>query len=110
MEQGRLHDLAATEGEQLLDQPRRPVDGHLNLRERLEHRVILGDVEPRELHEMVGQVPNVVFPGGAVVESTDSEGFALPQSRVAVYYGAADTVVCVAYTTVEELIDAARAQ
>ena len=82
----------------------------LDAPEKLVARGRYNILEPRELHEMVGQVPNVVFPGGAVVESTDSEGFALPQSRVAVYYGAADTVVCVAYTTVEELIDAARAQ
>ncbi len=65
-------------------------------------------LEPREIHEMVGQVPNVVFPSGAVVEATDSEGFARPGSRVSVYYGAADTSVCVAYATVEELIDATR--
>ena len=52
---------------------------------------------------MVGQVPNVVFPGGATVQKKDDEGFALPESRVLVYYGAADTCVCLALTTIEDL-------
>ena len=30
-------------------------------------------LEPRELYELVGQVPNVVFPSGAVVERGDGE-------------------------------------
>jgi beta-1,4-mannooligosaccharide/beta-1,4-mannosyl-N-acetylglucosamine phosphorylase len=66
-------------------------------------------LEPRELYEMVGQVPNVVFPGGAIVHKNDDDGFALPESRVLVYYGAADTCVCLALTTIEDLIAAARA-
>ncbi|MEK7667444.1 MAG: glycoside hydrolase family 130 protein [Gemmatimonadota bacterium] len=63
-------------------------------------------LEPREPYEMVGQVPNVVFPGGMIVERTDAEGFALPESPVHVYYGAADTCVGLATTTVRELIEA----
>jgi beta-1,4-mannooligosaccharide/beta-1,4-mannosyl-N-acetylglucosamine phosphorylase len=63
-------------------------------------------LEPREPYEMVGQVPNVVFPGGMIVERTDAEGFALPESPVYVYYGAADTCVGLATTTVRELIAA----
>jgi beta-1,4-mannooligosaccharide/beta-1,4-mannosyl-N-acetylglucosamine phosphorylase len=55
---------------------------------------------------MVGQVPNVVFPGGMIVERWDDEGFALPESRVRVYYGAADTCVGLATATVAELIGA----
>jgi predicted GH43/DUF377 family glycosyl hydrolase len=66
-------------------------------------------LEPRELYELTGQVPNVVFPSGAIVEDVDAEGFADPESRVLVYYGAADTSVCVAYTTVNELLEAADA-
>ncbi len=66
-------------------------------------------LEPREIYELIGQVPNVVFPGGAVVEKNDSSGFALPDSRVLVYYGAADTSVCLAHATTAQLIDAARA-
>jgi predicted GH43/DUF377 family glycosyl hydrolase len=63
-------------------------------------------LEPREMYEMVGQVPNVVFPSGMIVEKFDKNGFALPQSEVKIYYGAADTVVGLATTTVQELINA----
>ncbi len=65
-------------------------------------------LEPRELYELTGQVPNVVFPSGMIVETYDEEGFALPESKALVYYGAADTVVGLATATVEELIDAAK--
>jgi beta-1,4-mannooligosaccharide/beta-1,4-mannosyl-N-acetylglucosamine phosphorylase len=63
-------------------------------------------LEPRELWEMVGQVPNVVFPGGMIVERYDADGFALPASPVRVYYGAADTCVGLATSTVGELLGA----
>jgi beta-1,4-mannooligosaccharide/beta-1,4-mannosyl-N-acetylglucosamine phosphorylase len=63
-------------------------------------------LEPREPYEMVGQVPNVVFPGGMVVEEHDAEGYALPESPVHLYYGAADTCVGLATTTVADLIRA----
>lgn len=66
-------------------------------------------LEPRELYEVTGQVPNVVFPSGAVAEDVDEKGFAAMGSRVSVYYGAADTSVCVAYATIKDLIEAARA-
>ncbi|QUI23662.1 glycoside hydrolase family 130 protein [Vallitalea pronyensis] len=52
---------------------------------------------PRELYECVGDVPNVVFPCAAL---TDSE-----TGRIAIYYGGADTVTCLAYAQVDELID-----
>lgn len=64
-------------------------------------------LEPREPYELCGQVPNVVFPSGLVVEEFDAEGFALPASAVRVYYGAADTSVGVAVSTVAELLEAA---
>ncbi|MCK7469599.1 MAG: hypothetical protein MZU95_01420 [Desulfomicrobium escambiense] len=63
-------------------------------------------LEPREPYELCGQVPNVVFPSGMVVEEFDAEGFALPASPVKVYYGAADTAVGLAVTTVGELLAA----
>ncbi|MFZ5979959.1 MAG: glycoside hydrolase family 130 protein [Candidatus Zixiibacteriota bacterium] len=66
-------------------------------------------LEPREPYEQVGQVPNVVFPGGMIVEQYDREGYAMPDSPVRVYYGAADTCVALAHTTVRELLDACRA-
>lgn len=51
---------------------------------------------PEELYECVGQVPNVVFTSGAVV---------MPDGTLNVYYGGADTRVCLAQTTVQELVD-----
>lgn len=65
-------------------------------------------LEPREMWEMCGQVQNVVFPSGMVVENYDEEGYALPDSKVSVYYGAADTVVGLAETTIKDLIEAAK--
>jgi len=65
-------------------------------------------LEPRELYELTGQVPNVVFPSGMIVDGTDEEGFALPESRIFLYYGAADTCVCLATTTVGALLDKAK--
>jgi len=63
-------------------------------------------LEPREPYEMTGQVPNVVFPSGMIVEGYDEQGFADPDSRALVYYGAADTSVGLATATVGELIAA----
>jgi beta-1,4-mannooligosaccharide/beta-1,4-mannosyl-N-acetylglucosamine phosphorylase len=62
-------------------------------------------LEPRELYELVGQVPNVVFPSGMIVMEYDNEGFAKPESEVYVYYGAADTCVGLAVTTINELLE-----
>jgi len=51
---------------------------------------------PQKDYECAGQVPNVVFTSGAVE---------MPDGTLNVYYGAADTRVCVAQTTVKELLD-----
>ena len=56
-------------------------------------------LEPRELYELVGQTPSVVFTSGAVVED---------DGEVKLYYGGADTVMCLATTSVERLLDACR--
>jgi beta-1,4-mannooligosaccharide/beta-1,4-mannosyl-N-acetylglucosamine phosphorylase len=63
-------------------------------------------LEPRENYELAGQVPNVVFPSGMVVDRIDGQGFAEPDSPVKVYYGAADTAVGLAETTIAELLAA----
>ena len=63
-------------------------------------------LEPRETYEMVGQVPNVVFPSGMIVERMDENGCAARDSAVSLYYGAADTCVALATTTVRDLIEA----
>jgi beta-1,4-mannooligosaccharide/beta-1,4-mannosyl-N-acetylglucosamine phosphorylase len=54
-------------------------------------------LSPQRLYECVGDVPNVVFPCAALVDA--------PTGRMAIYYGGADTVVCLAYGYVDELID-----
>jgi beta-1,4-mannooligosaccharide/beta-1,4-mannosyl-N-acetylglucosamine phosphorylase len=64
-------------------------------------------LEPREIWELAGQVPNVTFPSGMIVESFDSEGFANEDSEVKIYYGAADTVVGLVTTTISALTEAA---
>ena len=61
-------------------------------------------LEPREPYELTGQVPNVVFPSGMIVDERDDEGYAKPESLVRVYYGAADTVVALATTTIKDLL------
>ncbi len=67
-------------------------------------------LEPREIYELTGQVPNVVFPSGMIVEETDDDGFALPESAVHIYYGAADTVVGKASAVVADLLAACHEQ
>lgn len=51
---------------------------------------------PEEYYERVGDVDNVLFPCATLADSATG--------RIAMYYGAADTVVGVAFTTVDELI------
>ena len=53
-------------------------------------------LSPRELYERVGDVDNVVFPVSTLCDADTG--------RIAIYYGAADTVVGIAFTTVDELI------
>ncbi len=62
-------------------------------------------LEPREEYELIGQVPNVVFPSGLVIDNYDSEGYATIDSQVTLYYGAADTVIAAATTTIQDLLD-----
>ncbi len=52
---------------------------------------------PWAMYECVGDVPNVVFPCAALCDA--------PTGRIAVYYGAADTVTGMAFAQVDELID-----
>ncbi len=57
-------------------------------------------ISPQTLYECVGDVPNVVFPCAALCDAATG--------RLAVYYGAADTVTALAFSYVDELIDFAR--
>ncbi|MCK5127049.1 MAG: glycoside hydrolase family 130 protein [candidate division Zixibacteria bacterium] len=63
-------------------------------------------LEPREPYELIGQVPNVVFPTGLIVDDFDNDGFAKNNSEVKVYYGASDSSTCLATTTIKDLLDA----
>jgi beta-1,4-mannooligosaccharide/beta-1,4-mannosyl-N-acetylglucosamine phosphorylase len=54
-------------------------------------------LNPRESYEMVGDVPNVVFPCAALVDA--------PTNRIAIYYGCADTTTGVCYGYVDEIVD-----
>jgi beta-1,4-mannooligosaccharide/beta-1,4-mannosyl-N-acetylglucosamine phosphorylase len=54
-------------------------------------------IHPREIYENVGDVPNVTFPCAALVDA--------PTGRMAIYYGGADTVTCLAYAYISEIFD-----
>ena len=49
---------------------------------------------PEEEYELYGKVPNIVFPSGAFLKG----------STLQIYYGAADTVCCVATTNLQRLL------
>jgi beta-1,4-mannooligosaccharide/beta-1,4-mannosyl-N-acetylglucosamine phosphorylase len=53
-------------------------------------------LSPQKIYECVGDVPNVVFPCATLYDA--------PTGHLAIYYGAADTVTCLAFTQVDELI------
>jgi len=53
-------------------------------------------LSPQTLYECVGDVPNVAFPCAAIVDGATN--------RMAIYYGAADTVVALAFAKVDEMV------
>ena len=58
-------------------------------------------LSPQELYECVGDTPNVAFPCAALCDA--------PSGRLAIYYGAADTVTCLACAYAGEIIDFVKA-
>jgi beta-1,4-mannooligosaccharide/beta-1,4-mannosyl-N-acetylglucosamine phosphorylase len=52
---------------------------------------------PSTIYECVGDVPNVAFPCAALADADTG--------RIAFYYGAADTVTCLAFGYADEIID-----
>jgi len=54
-------------------------------------------ISPQVPYEQIGDVPNVVFPCAALLDR--------PTGRLTVYYGGADTVVCLAHCYLPELVD-----
>jgi beta-1,4-mannooligosaccharide/beta-1,4-mannosyl-N-acetylglucosamine phosphorylase len=57
-------------------------------------------LSPQASYEQVGDVPNVVFPCGALFDAG--------ADRVSIYYGAADTVVCLAHGHLSEILEVVR--
>ena len=57
-------------------------------------------ISPQTLYECVGDVPNVVFPCAALCDADSG--------RLAIYYGAADTVTGLAFAYVDELVEFAK--
>ena len=55
-------------------------------------------LSPQTIYECVGDVPNVVFPCAALADSKNG--------RISIYYGGADTVTCLAFTTVDRVAKA----
>jgi beta-1,4-mannooligosaccharide/beta-1,4-mannosyl-N-acetylglucosamine phosphorylase len=53
-------------------------------------------LSPQAPYEQVGDVPNVVFPCAALVDA--------PTDRITIYYGGADTVVCMAHAYLSEIV------
>lgn len=53
-------------------------------------------LSPQEYYECVGDVPNVAFPCSALCDADTK--------RIAIYYGAADTVVAMAFAKADELV------
>lgn len=58
-------------------------------------------IAPWELYECVGDVPNVTFPCAALTDA--------PSGRIAIYYGCADTVTGLCFTTAQAVVDHLRA-
>lgn len=54
-------------------------------------------LSPQEYYECIGDVPNVVFPCASLADAETG--------RIAIYYGGADTVTCLAFSYIDDLID-----
>jgi predicted GH43/DUF377 family glycosyl hydrolase len=53
---------------------------------------------PNEPYELIGHVPNIVFPSGAILE----------KDVLSIYYGAADTTSCLAHVNITDLVSTMR--
>jgi beta-1,4-mannooligosaccharide/beta-1,4-mannosyl-N-acetylglucosamine phosphorylase len=61
------------------------------------HRTNVPILSPREEYERIGDIPNLVFSCGAILE---------PNGELKLYYGASDSCICVGTTRVEYILDA----
>jgi len=64
---------------------------------QVEGRTNVPILAPRETYERIGDLPNRVFSCGAVIE---------PDGEIKLYYGGADSCICVGMTTVEDVVRA----
>lgn len=64
---------------------------------KVKHRADCYLLSPQKSYECVGDVPNVVFPCSALADAGTG--------RIAIYYGAADTSVALAFAMVDEVLD-----
>lgn len=53
---------------------------------------------PKEPYELMGHVPDIVFPSGAILE----------KENLSIYYGAADTTICMAHVNIIDLVSSMR--
>lgn len=65
----------------------------------------LNVLEPREIFETTGQVPNVVFPTAYIPVRSQPDGSLGLEDPLFIYYGAADTCIGLAITSPGELIE-----
>jgi len=54
-------------------------------------------INPREIYELAGDVPNVTFPVAALADKDTG--------RIAIYYGCADTVTGLVFGKIDEIVD-----
>jgi beta-1,4-mannooligosaccharide/beta-1,4-mannosyl-N-acetylglucosamine phosphorylase len=54
-------------------------------------------INPREIYELAGDVPNVTFPCAALVDKDSG--------KIAVYYGCADTVTGLVFGKIDEIVN-----
>jgi predicted GH43/DUF377 family glycosyl hydrolase len=52
-------------------------------------------IGPEELYERIGDVPNVIFPCGVILEDDDT---------IKMYYGVADTAIAMATAKIQDII------
>lgn len=65
----------------------------------------LNVLEPREIYECTGQVPNVVFPTACISNQAHPKALVGLDENLFIYYGAADTCIGLAISTPRELME-----
>lgn len=63
---------------------------------------------PRESYELLGHVPDVIFPSGAILDKPARPNDRSGGETLFIYYGAADTTICLAHVNIVDLIGTMR--